>query len=98
MNYDRILLVLYPGAEWVLDDVTDFSTLRWLDKNIPKPTLSEIEAGRAAAEVVIAAEEQKRLAAREFRANWPYEKIVEFYKAGGQKRAQLVAALNAVEL
>lgn len=97
-DYGRIIFVLYPGAKWTLDDVTDFSTLRWHDETIAKPALAAIQARQAEAQAIIAEENRKHAAAKKLRAEWPHEKIVEHYKAGGAKRQKLIAALNAAEI
>lgn len=42
INYVQILILNYPGAEWVLTGA-DYSGLNWID-NTPKPTQQELDA------------------------------------------------------
>jgi len=42
INYVQILILNYPGAEWILTG-TDYSGLDWLDQS-PKPTQEELDA------------------------------------------------------
>lgn len=44
MNYADILCYEYPNALWVMEDSSDYSTLKWDESNIDsKPTKSELD-------------------------------------------------------
>lgn len=38
MNYQEILSIKYPNADWSITDPEDYSTLVWNDTELPKPT------------------------------------------------------------
>jgi hypothetical protein len=43
-NYSDALVELRPGAEWTLQDSSDYSTLTWISTDSTPPTLEEVEA------------------------------------------------------
>ena len=43
-GYPDALVELRPGAEWTLNDSSDYSTLVWISNDSTAPTLEEVEA------------------------------------------------------
>jgi hypothetical protein len=60
----RKLDIGFPKTQWCLYG-SDYDSLRWLDENVPKPTLAEIEAayqsGKAAYDMKLLREKRDKL-------------------------------------
>jgi hypothetical protein len=62
MKITEILIMNYPGTEWVLVG-DNYEGLDWLDKS-PKPTKSKLESEWPAVEAKLAAEAQAKIDAK----------------------------------